>query len=280
MGFLLRHAMRTTGTHKFDELSDIAAAAVAYQVQYGTFPTGTTQEVCRKLSGDNPRNISFVHSTEDIGIDEDGRFLDAWDRPYSIFFSDNAVLIRSRGKDGKVDDGHFFEADDIILSRTVDERRNVSTADSNEPSSTPVTRIVPEQVINEWGYRTVAGSVQQPDWETEAFSKALVRIQAIKGIDKLPEWDTAHYRFTIVEEVFETEQLASSRIARLRDHDPRLDSKRTPELVLRSGFSIGCKVLYVTTDVLKFEIEQMPALVKSLRTHFLETSRINGNFRE
>lgn len=122
--WFFHYASQKTGTHKFDEPSDIASAAIGYREEYGAFPIGTYHEVCRALSGENPREISFIHSADRIGLDEQGGFLDSWNRPYTIFFTDKAVLVRSRGKDGLVDDGQFYEADDILVSRSIDETEN------------------------------------------------------------------------------------------------------------------------------------------------------------
>ena len=77
----------------------------------------------------------------------------------------------------------------------------------------------------------------------------------------------AYYRFTIVEETFQGNDVAESRFERLKDNDPALNSKRHPETILRDGFCTKNRVLYAMTDVSKFEIEELPAIVTSLRSH-------------
>ena len=116
--------VQRSGTHKFDEPREIASAAILYREAYGSFPSGSYTEICLALSGKNPRELTFVGSPDRIGTDERGGFLDAWNRPYTIFFSSSAVLVRSRGADGLVDDGQFYGADDVLVSKSIDDTEN------------------------------------------------------------------------------------------------------------------------------------------------------------
>jgi len=104
-----------------------------------------------------------------------------------------------------------------------------------------------------------------------------VRVQSIKAVDQVPDWEDAYYRFTIVEERFPSPDLARSRFTRLKENDPEVDPKSHPELVLRDGFVTGDTVLYATTDSTKFEIEAMPFIFASLRMYVLgEVERGRG----
>jgi len=137
-----------------------------------------------------------------------------------------------------------------------------------------VDHIVPEKVISAWGYRTVSTDKRtQSAWENDTFGSATIRIQSIKAVKEVPDWKNAYYRFTIVEETFENADLARARSERLKDHDPQLDSKCHPELILRDGFFSANKVIYVTTDVSKFELEQMPTIVALLKAHILKKTK-------
>lgn len=141
-------------------------------------------------------------------------------------------------------------------------------------ASEVVAPIVPEEVIEAWGYRTIStATVPQSEWEAHAFGAASIRTQAIKATAEVPEWKDAYYRFTLVEESLDSDGVARSRFERLRDHDPGRNSKMHPELILRDGFVVANRVLYATTDSTKFEIEAMPSVVASFEAHVLRTGK-------
>ena len=144
-------------------------------------------------------------------------------------------------------------------------------AKQSPPSAIEVALpIVPEDVLSGWGYLTVSTSSRtQSDWEAREFGGAQIRIQSIKALKEVPDWKDAYYRFTLVEESFPSEAAAGSRFLRLKENDPKLDSKQFPDLILRDGFTERDKVFYVTTDVSRFEIERLPAIVESLKAHVL-----------
>jgi hypothetical protein len=161
-------------------------------------------------------------------------------------------------------------------SKTAREAAPAAVADTvavaGTAEATAVLPIVPEEVLSEWGFRTVSiSSRKQSDWEAGAFGAATVRVQSIKGVERIPTWkDVAYYRFTLVEETFASEAAARSRTARLKENDPKVNNKQFPDLILRDGFSSGTRVCYITTDVSAFEEEKMPAMVAFLKTYILK----------
>jgi len=71
-------------------------------------------------------------------------------------------------------------------------------------------------------------------------------------------------RFTIIRETYENPELASTRLKRLRDHDPSLDDKSNSGLVLRDGFATGKEVWIVTTDATIFSYRELSKVKKNL----------------
>jgi hypothetical protein len=77
----------------------IRVACLAYQREYGTWPTGTLDQVYQSLTGSNTRHILFIEIPEHR-LTRDRRFADPWRSPYRIdFVTPTNVVIRSAGED-------------------------------------------------------------------------------------------------------------------------------------------------------------------------------------
>ena len=82
-----------------------------YQNEFGSYPTGDSMQILKKLLGDNPQKIKFLRP-ENMSLNQAGEFLDPWGTPYVISFSStNSFVISSAGKD-KI----FGDTDDIIFN--------------------------------------------------------------------------------------------------------------------------------------------------------------------
>lgn len=92
------------------EAALIVQAANDYRAEYGSFPTGTLNQIETLLSGENPKRIVFVALPPTAGTPK-GRFVDPWGTAYSIAFpSESNVTVKSAGKDrilGTPDDIEF-----------------------------------------------------------------------------------------------------------------------------------------------------------------------------
>jgi len=82
-----------------------------YKYEFGSDPTGDCAQIFKKLFGDNPKKIEFIHPRNTF-TNQAGEFLDPWGTPYTISFAPtNSFVISSAGKD-KI----FGDADDIIFN--------------------------------------------------------------------------------------------------------------------------------------------------------------------
>jgi type II secretory pathway pseudopilin PulG len=82
-----------------------------YKNEIGSYPTGDSAQILKKLFGDNPKQIEFIRP-KNMSVNQAGELLDPWGTPYAISFSStNSFVISSAGKD-KI----FGDKDDIIFN--------------------------------------------------------------------------------------------------------------------------------------------------------------------
>lgn len=141
----------------------------------------------------------------------------------------------------------------------------VVCAQDKQAAATP---IFSESIVQSWAYRTLKSeSREQSEWEARHFGKATIRLQSIKGTKEISGAKNTYYRFRIAEETFATREEAKRRIERIRDTPPGLDTKMDPHWVLRDGIAVGRIAYIVSTDAVKFEMEELPSVMKLLTTH-------------
>lgn len=120
------------------------------------------------------------------------------------------------------------------------------------------------------GYKVgVTDEVQQSAWDARQFGSATILSQAVKSLSPMAQNATMFPRFTIFCEQYGSVAEATVRAGRLRDHDPSLDNKDFPELVLRDGFCVGKDVWIVTTDAVIFshsELQEFTWKLKSIKS--------------
>ena len=128
--------------------------------------------------------------------------------------------------------------------------------------------LVPESVVRQWSYRTVSNSrVAQPTWLTKRFGKANVRCQRIKAIREVPDMPRTFYRFHIELETYPSVEAAVSRIKGA--DDVPIEAEKT-HFSLWKGFRLGATVVSVSTDVYKFEVEELPRIYRLVQEYFKE----------
>jgi len=106
---------------------------------------------------------------------------------------------------------------------------------------------------------------KQSEWDTKQFGKADITEQDIKSIAPMKGHENMYPRYTITRETYKSNQLAEKRLVRLRDHDPLLDSKMQPKLVLRRGFTSGKEVWIVATDAVIFSKTELDKVLKAIQ---------------
>ena len=145
----------------------------------------------------------------------------------------------------------------------------ISTAHSNSESSS----IVHKTALLEWGYNEVGfSSIEQTTWEKDNYGVAVIHQQEVKAINEVPGWPRAFYRFTITRAVFSNEASALKRVKDIHAYPPEVDIKMQPEYILRQGFRTGKTVYFLSTDVVQFEREELPRILKLLKRHIESTS--------
>ena len=89
------------------ELAEIGEALTDYYAEKGAWPSSGGRAVAEALTGGGSKAFS-----EHERRDDDGRFLDPWEKPYRFFFSKDAFAIQSSGPDKKFEDDAGTGGDD------------------------------------------------------------------------------------------------------------------------------------------------------------------------
>ncbi|RYD47105.1 MAG: hypothetical protein EOP85_06105 [Verrucomicrobiaceae bacterium] len=154
----------------------------------------------------------------------------------------------------------------FLATPAMSEERATPAAPASLGGNKNTERIFPEKIIATWGYRTTRNeSVEQTSWEIQHFGKATLRHQAIKAVKEIVGRKDTYYRFLIAAETFSSEKEAADRIARIRDAPPGVNTKMEPRWILCDGIVQGKTAYIVSTNVLMFEIEAMPEVMKLLK---------------
>jgi hypothetical protein len=83
-----------------------------YNQMFGGNPVGTNPEITSQLSGNNPRHINFLDSTDGMRVNEKGELVDPWGTPYFFHqLSGTDMEIHSAGPD-KI----MWTSDDLVVN--------------------------------------------------------------------------------------------------------------------------------------------------------------------
>lgn len=136
-------------------------------------------------------------------------------------------------------------------------------------SHAELTPLLAQAELEQLGFKGKAlRAVVQSDWDQQQFGFARIVEQDIKSLKPMANDSSLFPRYTLIRETYENDQQASSRLERLRDHDPELNNKMNAGLVLRGGFVKGKDVWILTTDAVIFsrqELEKVLRGIKNLR---------------
>ena len=86
-----------------------------YKEYSGAYPKGSNADIAKALQGQNEKKITVLVGRK-LELNGKGEYVDPWGNPLRIYFSDNSVLIRSAGPNGRFDESTAMEFDDFIRS--------------------------------------------------------------------------------------------------------------------------------------------------------------------
>lgn len=125
--------------------------------------------------------------------------------------------------------------------------------------------LLSQSEVAQLGFKTKAVRTSvQSKWDQQQFGSASVIEQDIRSLNPMTADSSTFPRFTVVRETYARPEAASNRLKRLRDHDPDLDDKMNPGLVLRDGFTSGENVWIVTTDAVVFSHNELQKVTRNL----------------
>lgn len=86
-----------------------------YKEFVGSYPKGGNSEIAKALTGQNEKKVTVLVGRK-LELNGKGEYVDPWQNPLRIYFTDTSVLIRSAGPNGRFDESTAFEFDDFIRS--------------------------------------------------------------------------------------------------------------------------------------------------------------------
>ena len=98
-----------------DDLESLFDGLQTYKENVGSYPTGGNADVARALTGQNSKRV-IIRVGRKLDQNNKGEFVDPWGTPLRFYFSDNSVLIRSAGPNGRFEESTAFGFDDFIRS--------------------------------------------------------------------------------------------------------------------------------------------------------------------
>jgi hypothetical protein len=95
------------------DVNSLFLALQKYKERTGNYPRGSNAEIAKDLNGENDKNL-IIMVGRDITKNTKGEFVDPWETPLRIYFSESGVLVRSAGPNRSFDDTTVVEFDDIL----------------------------------------------------------------------------------------------------------------------------------------------------------------------
>ena len=103
--------------------------------------------------------------------------------------------------------------------------------------------------IQRRGYRVVKRPIAPPTvWEASNFRMRSRRVVSFKAEQPMPNSQHYYYRFTLIEETYDSDDDARRRLADLHRAVPDRPFENEYELTLRDGFRVGTKTFILQTD--------------------------------
>jgi hypothetical protein len=89
-----------------------------YKEFFKHYPTGTTAEISKALSGQAEGSKVVIYATASAKKNDKGEIVDTWGTPIQFYFSHDAVMIRSAGPNRVWEDSRFPGSDDLYRTDT------------------------------------------------------------------------------------------------------------------------------------------------------------------
>lgn len=86
-----------------------------YKEHVGSYPSGSNSDVVKALQGQNPKKV-IIGLGRKLELNGKGEFVDPWGNALRFYFSDNSVLVRSAGENGRFEDSTSLQFDDYVRS--------------------------------------------------------------------------------------------------------------------------------------------------------------------
>ena len=100
-----------------DECNKLIEGLQQYKEFVKRYPTGTTAEISRSLSGQDDQKV-VIMATKQSQKNDKGEITDPWGTAIQFYFSHNAVLIRSAGPNRSFEDSRSPNCDDLYRTET------------------------------------------------------------------------------------------------------------------------------------------------------------------
>ena len=86
-----------------------------YKEFVGNYPSGTLVDISKALTGQTDKKV-LILVTRKSSLNTKGEIVDPWGTPIQIYFSNNAILIRSAGPNRVFEDSKTLQTDDLYRS--------------------------------------------------------------------------------------------------------------------------------------------------------------------
>ena len=98
---------------KFNENAEsLVIGLQQYKEFVGSYPTGSLVDISRALTGQTDKKV-LILVTRKSELNTKGEIVDPWGTPIQIYFSNNAILIRSAGPNRIFEDSKTPRTDDL-----------------------------------------------------------------------------------------------------------------------------------------------------------------------
>ena len=97
------------------DLDSLFDGLQTYKENVGSYPIGGNAEIAKALTGQNAKKV-IIRVGRKLDQNNKGEFVDPWGTPLRVYFSDNSILIRSAGPNGRFEGSTEMEFDDFIRS--------------------------------------------------------------------------------------------------------------------------------------------------------------------
>jgi hypothetical protein len=127
--------------------------------------------------------------------------------------------------------------------------------------------VIPETVVNEWGYRTTNSFNYMPDFcDPNIKREAQVVYQGIKSKREVYGLKYTYYRFTLIKEIYPNTRDAIKRLF-LVNNPPRKSTKHEKLCYLRKGFRVDNTIFIVVTDSTRFYDDELDNILGKAKTY-------------